>query len=195
LPLSSDSHSVAKILVAEFNLVSPSCLPACWICCPCWLLPIAIAIVAFVPTCLCFTPVADLQLRPNQRYTVTATAATLDGRSGSSSLSFIPVIEQLPNGQVYRTCGANVTTGAPLPCPGLHNPTDSLTLIVLPDPEYSSADIQWMYDPIAVPGLVLNEASTMTGTDQQSLIILPEGLPSGGSVTVDVNLTMPTEVS
>jgi hypothetical protein len=55
-------------------------------------------------------------------------------RSATASRSIIPgSAKQGMSAEVRRSCGVDVLSGAHLPCPSLHNPTDPLTLIAVPE--------------------------------------------------------------
>jgi hypothetical protein len=67
------------------------------------------------------------------RYVVSLTIAKGD-RSATASKSITPTAtQQGVVGEVVRSCGVDVGTGQHLPCPSSHNPTDPLTLIVVPE--------------------------------------------------------------
>ena len=50
--------------------------------------------------------------------------------------------------------------------------------------------LEWWYDPIAVPHLQLHENNTASGTGLPSLTVLPDALPNGGAVTINVNFSL-----
>lgn len=67
------------------------------------------------------------------RYVVSLKVAKGD-RSATASRSFTPgSAQQALSAELRRSCGVDLLTGTHLPCPPLHNPTDPLTLIALPD--------------------------------------------------------------
>lgn len=73
------------------------------------------------------------QLQEGVRYVVSLKVAKGD-RSAAASRSFTPGSSQQGlSAELRRSCGVDLLTGAHLPCPPLHNPTDPLTLIALPE--------------------------------------------------------------
>ena len=123
-----------------------------------------------------------------------AVTAAKGRRNASSVLSITPMAKPLPSGIIVRSCGIDVATGEPVSCPALHNPSDALSLVLMPDAAYASADVVWWYDPASVPGITLDDSNTATGTRFQALIIMPEALPAGGSITINANMTMAGKV-
>lgn len=50
--------------------------------------------------------------------------------------------------------------------------------------------LEWWYDPLTVPHVQLSENNTASGIDLPSLTVLPDGLPNGGAITINVNFSL-----
>jgi hypothetical protein len=51
--------------------------------------------------------------------------------------------------------------------------------------------MNWFFDPIAFPGAVLSDNNTASGVTRPSLTVLPDALPNGGAVTINLNFSLP----
>ena len=92
----------------------------------------AIRLTQVLQTVLSVMPPPPLQLKEGVRYVVSLTIAKGD-RSTTASRSIIASgSPKSLSAEVRRSCGVDVATGAHLPCPSAHNPTDPLTLIAVP---------------------------------------------------------------
>jgi hypothetical protein len=50
--------------------------------------------------------------------------------------------------------------------------------------------LEWWYDPIAVPDMQLDENNTASGLNLPSLTVLPDAIPNGGAITINVNFSL-----
>lgn len=50
--------------------------------------------------------------------------------------------------------------------------------------------LEWWYDPIAVPNMQLDENNTASGLNLPSLTVLPDAIPNGGAITINVNFSL-----
>lgn len=50
--------------------------------------------------------------------------------------------------------------------------------------------LEWWYDPVSVPHLMLDDNNTAAGTSLPSLTVLPDALPNGGAITINLNFSL-----
>lgn len=50
--------------------------------------------------------------------------------------------------------------------------------------------LSWWYDPLTMPHMMLSENNTASGVDLPSLTVLPDALPNGGAITINVNFSL-----
>lgn len=50
--------------------------------------------------------------------------------------------------------------------------------------------LEWWYDPVSVPHLMLDDNNTAAGTTLPSLTVLPDALPNGGAITINLNFSL-----
>jgi hypothetical protein len=127
----------------------------------------------------------------SKEHTVTVTVSKGSGaaaRTAQASITFTPEAGRFPTARIQRYCGTDLLTGEQKQCPAKLNPSEALSLVLLPDPGYEAASVQWRVLD-APAGFDL--AGSATGVGSKRLVIRADTLP--GEVLTAAACQLPPE--
>jgi hypothetical protein len=122
----------------------------------------------------------------SKEHTIAVTVSKGSGdaaRAAQASIKFTPEAGSFPTGRIQRYCGSDLLTGQPRQCPVKINPSEALSLLLLPDREYEAASVRWRLPDGAAVGY--NLAGNADGAGTTSLVIKANSLPTGKAMLGD----------
>lgn len=88
-----------------------------------------------------------------------------DTRSATAFLTVTPVMGNPPTGIITQSCGLDLLTFAPLPCPSKQNRDKDVQLYLVPDAGYANVAVTWSI----VGGPTLQEGVNAQGVTSKSI--------------------------